>query len=253
MPQKWLLFLGLFCCVVAGASTPVFSILVARLLAGLVPDSGIDTTLTSLLVLLTALIDGSAQCLRYTLLQASGMRWVTAMRAEAFRRTLAQDKAFFDRPGNSAIALSNSLAKDAEDARNLIGVILGQFAVVAVMLGLGLVWAMVVGWQLTLAGFAVAPLFVISLVWQARVVDHYERINKARREDMAKHFHSAVANVRAIRSMALESVFAERYAASAAASYTSHVRASPYAGICYAISSAVPRITEGPSVARDCS
>ena len=98
---------------------------------------------------------------------------------------------------------------------------------------------------------------VISLLWQARIVDKFERVNKGLREDAAKHFHQVrllparslriqtITNVRAIRAMSLERAFAARFAAAAQTCYAGHLKAAPYVGICFAISAAVPRITEG--------
>jgi ATP-binding cassette subfamily B (MDR/TAP) protein 1 len=62
------------------------------------------------------------------------------------------------------------LVKDSDDARNLIAVVLGQFCVVAAMLGVGLVWALVRGWQFTLVGFAIAPVFAATMAVQANLV-----------------------------------------------------------------------------------
>ena len=125
-----ILLTGLFFCVLTGCSTPVFSFLVAQLLAALVPGSGVDLVEISLLVLLVSAIDGLAQCLRYTLMQASAMRWVTAMREQAFGKVVAQDKSWFDRPANTPVALLTTIVKDAEDARNVLGVIIPQVIVV---------------------------------------------------------------------------------------------------------------------------
>lgn len=45
--------------------------------------------------------------------------------------------------------------------------------------------------------------------------------------------------------MSLERAFLEQFDSINEICYTSHVKATPYAGACYAVSSAMPRITEG--------
>jgi hypothetical protein len=50
--------------------------------------------------------------------------------------------------------------KDGDNARNLVAVVMGQGCVAMAMVGVGFLWAMVKGRQLTLTGMAVAPFFV---------------------------------------------------------------------------------------------
>ncbi|KAF8803131.1 hypothetical protein BYT27DRAFT_7214953 [Phlegmacium glaucopus] len=54
---------------------------------------------------------------------------------------------------------TQKVLKEAEDARDLIAVVLGQICVVVAMLDVKLVWAFTRSWRLTLAGLAIAPVF----------------------------------------------------------------------------------------------
>ena len=54
----------------------------------------------------------------------------------------------------------------------------GQFFVAAAMLGIGLVWAFIRGWQLTLAGLTIAPVFAITTAVQTKFVVRCEVRNK---------------------------------------------------------------------------
>lgn len=66
---------------------------------------------------------------------------------------------------------------------------MGTFLVVlGAMLGVGLVWTLVRGWQLTLAGFAVAPVFAGVMALQTRLVVKCEARNKKAREDVAREY-----------------------------------------------------------------
>jgi hypothetical protein len=67
-----------------------------------------------------------------------------------------------------------------EDARNLISVVWVQFLVGA-MLGVGLIWALTRKWQLTLAGFAVVPVFAGVTALQTKLVVRCEARNKKAR------------------------------------------------------------------------
>lgn len=57
------------------------------------------------------------------------------------------------------------------------------------MLGVGLIWALVRGWELTFVGFAVAPVFATVMAFQTKLVAGCEMRNKNAREDVAKGFY----------------------------------------------------------------
>lgn len=191
IPYKPLLFLGLAVCLLSGAMTPVFSFLLSRLLFE-VSTGAQNTALINTyggIVLAVAALDGLLMGLKYVLMESAGMAWVTRIRKRAFGRVLAQDRAWFDRGGSSPVRLVQVLVKDGDDARNLVSVVAGQCCVVAAMLGVGLVWAMVRGWQLTLVGLAIAPVFVGTMGVQTALVAGCEVRNKRAREEVAKGYY----------------------------------------------------------------
>ena len=71
----------------------------------------------------------------------------------------------------------------------MISVVWAQFLVVTAMLGVGLIWALTRGWQLTLAGFAVAPVFAGVMALQTKLVVRCEARNKKAREDVARGYY----------------------------------------------------------------
>jgi ATP-binding cassette subfamily B (MDR/TAP) protein 1 len=97
-----------------------------------------------------------------------------------------------DKPLNAPARLVQILVKDGDDARDLISVVWGQFFVVATMLGVGLVWAFIRGWQLTLAGLASAPVFAIPTAVQTKLVAKFEVRNKRAREDVARDYYDVL-------------------------------------------------------------
>lgn len=190
VPDKWLMMLGYFFCVVSAVSMPIFSVLMSTMITILGTGKGFDQLLrTALLVFLVAACDGLGMWFKYSLLQRAAMNWVADLRERTFHRMLSQDKAWFDLPENSPMKLSIINVADVEDARNVIGMIAGQFLLVVVMLLLGLIWAMAVGWELTLIGLSVAPVMLGVLIWQTTFLGKREQINKALREDAASQFH----------------------------------------------------------------
>jgi ATP-binding cassette subfamily B (MDR/TAP) protein 1 len=110
---------------------------------------------------------------------------VLRIRRQGFTNVLAQVKQWFYKGENAGVRLVQTLVKDGDDARNFVALIMGQGCVVMVMVRVGLVWAMA-GWQLTLVGMAVAPVFGGVMTLQAALVAKCELRNKRTREEVAK-------------------------------------------------------------------
>lgn len=190
IPNKFLFWAGLFLCVGVGACIPVFSTLLAKLMANLGnPNNGSVVLVTSLLILLLALIEGVGGFLKFYFLERCAMGWIASLRTTGLALVLKQDKTFFDNPTNTTSSLVHSLIKDSEDARTLIGTVVGQLVVITSMIFIGLTWAFVVGWELTLVGLGLAPVFILATRAQADVLSRFEARNKVMREEVSKRFH----------------------------------------------------------------
>jgi ATP-binding cassette, subfamily B (MDR/TAP), member 1 len=102
-----------------------------------------------------------------------GMSWITNLQSITFQRILKQDKTWFDILQHSPSDIVQAIVKDGDDSKNLISVVWGQFLVVGAI-GLGLIWALIRGWQLTLAGFAIAPVFAGVMALQTSAMSGEE-------------------------------------------------------------------------------
>ena len=190
VPQKPLLFFGIVTCILSGAMTPVFSFLLSRLLFE-VSIGAKNTSIINMfggLVLGIAAVDGFFLGLKYSIMETCAMNWVTKTRKIALCRILMQDRKWFDRPAHASSKLVQVLVKDGDDARDLIAVVLGQLCVVAAMLCVGIIWALIRGWQLTLAGVAIAPVFALIMAFQSKLVAKCEFRNKRSREEVATSY-----------------------------------------------------------------
>ncbi|KAJ7302356.1 P-loop containing nucleoside triphosphate hydrolase protein [Mycena albidolilacea] len=211
IPHKPLVALGLVICLLSGATTPVFSFLLSRLLfevsTGAHDTRAINTY--GALALAVAALDGLLMGLKYFLMQSTAMAWVTRLRTAAYARVLRQDKRWFDglRPG----ALGLSLIKDGDDARELLAGGAGQLLVVGAMFGVGLVWALLRGWQLALVGFAVVPVFGAAMAAQTGVVARCEVRNKRAAEEVAGRYYETISSIRGIRAMRFDGVFRAQF------------------------------------------
>ena len=213
IPYKPVFFLGLLVCLASGAMTPIFSFLLSRLLFEVSIGARNTDQINKLgaIVLSVAALDGILIGAKYFIMESTGMAWITRIRKRAFGKILAQDKKFFDREENSPGRLVQVLIKDGDDARNLVSVVIGQCLVVSAMLGVGMIWALIRGWQLTLAGVAIAPVFAGVMALQTGLVARCELRNKRAREEVSQCYYDAISNIRAIRSMSFESTFRSRF------------------------------------------
>lgn len=244
-PSKQALVVGLGICVLSGGVTPVFSYLLAQLLGTMGKTDQSATVLRyAVLVLLCAFVDGILAFLRVAVMEVVGDRWIRGLREKAYALVLAQDKAWFDKPDNSAGKLCNSIIKDAEDARSFVGTIIGQLVVAVAMVMAGMVWALIEGWQLTLVGMAFGPVFIVAMTLQSRLVNRYEGRNKLKREEVAKRFYDMVANVRGIRAMALEPAFAGHYKEAINDAQHCGIRAAAFSGFGFGLGEALTYLAE---------
>lgn len=226
VPSKIGLVFGLILCVGVGVCTPMFSSQFGQLLAALSAPGTVDVVKVGLILLLIAGIDGLAQWGKYTILQQVGMGWTLKIQLESFKTVLHQDRSWYDDSKNTSTSVMTSLVKDTEDARQVFGLVIGSLTTVVTMMTMGIVWAFVSGWELTLVGLAMGPLFVISTWLSSRMLDKYEAVNRAQREECARRFFTSVSNVKAIRSMSLEPVLLAKFEKSVKDAYQGGKRAA---------------------------
>jgi ATP-binding cassette subfamily B (MDR/TAP) protein 1 len=191
VPRKPLIFSGLVTCCLSGAMTPIFSFLLSRLLFEVSIGAQDVSTINKFGGILVgiAAIDGILLGTKYFVMEICGMSWVTRIRSTALYNVIVQDKKWFDRPENAASRMVQVLVKDGEDARDLVAVVWGQCCVVFSMLCVGLVWAFIRGWQVTLVGVGLAPVFAACMAVQSRLVAKCEVRNKRAREEVAKGYY----------------------------------------------------------------
>ncbi|EJD01884.1 P-loop containing nucleoside triphosphate hydrolase protein [Fomitiporia mediterranea MF3/22] len=237
VPNKPVILIGLVICVLSGALTPIFSFLLSRLLFQVSIGAENVRTINVLggIVLAVAACDGLLIGLKFFVMESGAMTWITRIRKACYARLLAQDKSFFDRSDNNAPQIVQRLMKDGDDARNLISVVLAQCLAVSAMLGVGLVWALVQGWQLTLAGFAIAPVFAVAMSVQANLVARAERRNKTAREEIARAYYECISNIRAIRCMSFENVFQNQFEESIMRAYRTGIRGAFVEGCSFGV------------------
>ncbi len=191
LPKKWMLFLGVICSVGHGVLTPLWAKYIAELMAEVSSGgtNGSALARTAWIVLAISAADAAAVLGQYYFLDCLATLWATSMRKKAFDLVLRQPQEWFDQRDNSASRLVQILVKDADDMRPLMSMIIGRIATVVVMLSLGLTWAMVIGWRITLVGLALAPIFGLVFAVGSHFINLLERRNKSAREALSRLFY----------------------------------------------------------------
>lgn len=211
VPGKYLMVIGMIFALGQGALTPVWSKYIAVLMAEVSTHANGTSTTTSVQVICITLANSITTGATFLFLEIAAANWAKRLRTVVFESILIQDQGWFDRPENSPNWLVQRIMKDVEDMKVLVGTILSRIATITVMIGLGIIWAMVVDWHLTLVGLGIGPIFAIASVIQTKVSAHYEARNKVAREQVAKTFYEGIANVRSIRALAFEETFKSNF------------------------------------------
>ena len=246
--SKFIFFCGLFVSLLHGAVTPVFAFLLSQLVVAVTAAGEQSVSFVNqyaVIVLFLAVANGVTGGLKYFLLELAAVNWVRELRKRVFGLVMKQDKAWFDRTKNSAPLLVQVLMKDSESSRELLSTVAGQIVVVVTMLSIGLIWALIQGWQLTLVGFAIGPVFGAATAIQSRLVAKFEHRNKRCREEVNKKYYDSVANVRAIRGMHLEGVFKEDFEKSLEKAVKSGINGAFIDGLGYGVANGLIYLFEG--------
>ena len=163
------------------------------------------------IVLSVAALDGVLLGLKYYFMESYGMNWATHLRTVAYNKVLRQDKAWFDNPKNTPARLNQMIVQDGDDARVLLSVVIGQCFAIFAMVSVGLLWAMAKGWELTLVGLGILPVFTGIMSIQTKLVSKYEIRNKRAREEVARRWYDVMCNIKGIRAMGIAQPFSESF------------------------------------------
>ncbi|GMK57918.1 hypothetical protein CspeluHIS016_0407520 [Cutaneotrichosporon spelunceum] len=246
IPHKAVLLFGALCSLARGAATPTWSFFLAQLMALLGTGTNGAVTKKSGILLGIIAAQGLAVFGQHASLASLGAVWTARLRSQSYVLVLAQDKGWFDEDQNAPPRIVQGLIKDVDDMRHLVATVLPRIIVAVCMVALGFAWAMAVGWQLTLVGLGLLPVFGVLGSVSAILLSRAEVYNKGRREAVARLFFEAVANVRGIRAMALEQSFTQRFMAEAAEARRHAQRAIWTTAIGTSVNNAMPLLAQVP-------
>ena len=236
--KRVLLVLGFFFAAVHAAATPVFSWVFSKLLSTFyLPENRAKIALKwSLSVIGVAVGDSTASFLMHYLLEKCGQAWIDTLRIEAMKRVLDQPRSWFDKDKNSLSKLTESLDRNAEEMRNLLGRFAAFVFVAFLMIGMSVIWSLAVCWKLTLVSLTAAPFMyglthvfeTMSGIWEGKSNDAGGSANSI--------FAETFGNIRTVRALTLEAYFHEKYVKSTDYAMMVGIKRSSIAGIFFGLS-----------------
>lgn len=235
---KGLLIVGFLGALVHAICTPIFSWIFSNLMETfyLGEDRTGRALRYSLAILGVAAADAVAAYLMVFFLEYCGQVWVNKIRIDAMTRILLQAREFFDAQQDSISRLAESLDRNAEEMRNLVGRFAGFVFVAIVLMLTSLVWCLIVCWKLTLVGIATAPvLYGITYCFQAVSGVLESQCNTAS-EAAASIFTETLSSIKTVRVLTLEGYFLEKYSKATAKVLRVGLRRAAYSGVFYGIS-----------------
>lgn len=236
--KRVLLVLGFFFAAVHAAATPVFSWVFSKLLSTFyLPENRAKIALKwSLSVIGVAVGDSIASFLMHYLLENCGQAWIDTLRIEAMKRVLDQPRSWFESDKNSLSNLTESLDRNAEEMRNLLGRFAAFVFVAFLMIGMSVIWSLAVCWKLTLVSLTAAPFMyglthvfeTMSGIWEGKSNDAGGSANSI--------FTETFGNIRTVRALTLEAYFHQKYVKATDNAMMVGIKRSSIAGFFFGLS-----------------
>ncbi|CZT18507.1 related to ABC a-pheromone efflux pump AtrD [Ramularia collo-cygni] len=211
--EKAWLVIGFWCATIHAVCSPTFAFVISKLLSTYtMPGGGKSKSLLySMIVLAIAFVDGFHVYMYRMVLECISQAWVDYVRAEAFGRILDQEREFFEKQENGTSRLTESLDRNAEEMRNLVGRFAAMVWIASLMVIVTIIWALVAQWKLTLAALAICPYIWGTLRLFAAVSEKWEHRCNDASEEAGAIFNETFTNIKTVRALTLEPYFLEKY------------------------------------------
>ena len=245
--QNILMVLGFLATIGNGASTPIFGFTLSQLMANLFnPNISQRITLYwALAVLGVATFDGLTTYLKTYLLEATAEKWVYRSRKEAIKRILKQDCEWFLRTDGQPSIVAQRLINSGEEMRPIVGRFAGNLLNAITMLALGIVWALVVGWELTLVGLALTPIIFFTTKAYVAICEKFSK-NVARQvEKSTMVLHEATKNIKAVVGLGLQDYFKSKFSIEVGAARAAASRRVFWIGAAFGVLEGVAYFSKG--------
>ncbi|RLV94979.1 Alpha-factor-transporting ATPase [Spathaspora sp. JA1] len=202
--KKWIIVVGILISMLNGAGNPVFSTCFAKLLSNAV-NAAVGLNVNKELLKWSCISIGVALFIGFSgyssqfILAYASENLILSIRKTSFERINGQDMSFFDSEEARPAEITALLMNDARDLRNLVSEFLQLMVNLVTMVLVGLLWAIAIGWKLSLVGIAFVPLILILTGVYGLVLKSAENEYKTSIAKLENNLHQVVTTIKTIR------------------------------------------------------
>ncbi|XP_065886383.1 ATP-dependent translocase ABCB1-like isoform X2 [Dysidea avara] len=206
LPELPYIILALIFAIIGGMAFPSYSLFFGELLEDYVDHETAEENSRQWGGLFAALgmVTGIATVLRSLFFSLSGEALTSHLRRLSFQHMLHQDMTWFDNPKNSTGKLTARLSHDAAEVQGALGIRLGSFIEIVVIIVASLVIALVYSWTMTLVILGLVPLLAVTQGAQVKVIAGATASAKKGYEESSNIAYEAIVNIRTVTSLTLE-------------------------------------------------
>lgn len=166
-----------------------------------------------------AFADGFATLFSFSLSEMVSSLWMKDLRVRLINQAAHQDMQWTLHPDHNISRILDVFDKGAAQGRQIITGFLGQIFFVVMLVSIGLIWALVQGWQLTLAGLSLLPIIAIVSFFQWRFISATEADHRVKQEKIIRQLLEYTSGIRGIRSLHVDEIFFNRFCDDALRAY----------------------------------
>ncbi|KAF9585320.1 Multidrug resistance protein 1 [Lunasporangiospora selenospora] len=242
-PEIAMAVIGGFMSAVSGAIYPVFAKVFSKMLNILAdtqsPTFTKDSNFYSLMFVVLGLVSFVATGYSVYAFELIGEKMARRMRGLSFRAIISQEMGFFDDERHTVGALSARLATDAYQMHELVSQLLKTLCSTIAIIIIGLVFAFIANWRLTLIILALIPLLGLAQYYEVAALTGFGRKTQKAYEESGRVAGEAIANIRTVAALAKESLFEDKYEAVTRQPHKYTLHKAYFASFGYALSQGV--------------
>lgn len=215
-PDRWLISLGLFGCIVTGGIITGESIIFGNLISTLNDRSDKQklksrTSFFSLMFFVLSLIAFMAYTTSGSAFGIVSERLIRRIRDKSLRTILRQDISWFESPEHSPAHLMSMISMDTGHLSGLSGVILGTIFTVLVSMAGGITLAHIVAWKVAVVILAAVPIMIASGFLRIRILSEFEQRHETAYLGAARLAKEACDGIRTVAALGKEYNVIDQY------------------------------------------
>ncbi|CEJ88555.1 hypothetical protein VHEMI04752 [[Torrubiella] hemipterigena] len=233
--ERIYLIAGTTSCIISAVTTPAFAYCFAQLLSAMWSSPSVNSQHWALILLGIALADGLSSIAGRLFFEMVAQSWVDTLRLRALDCILHQDMAWHERDENNVNRICESLDRNSEEMRNIVGRFLPIVITATVMVLVSLFWALATNWRLSLVTLAPLPIIVCAVKVYAHINEKYEEKCNTAAQIASSIMSEVFERVKTVRIYTLERHFGDKHTKAVDAAFRLGIQRSMYSCLPFGI------------------